>query len=63
MNYFRGAWVNQSVRHPALDLSSGLDLRVVSSSPALDSILGMERTLKKKKYFKEFNNKKLRKVC
>ena len=28
-------WVAQSVKHPTLDLSSGLDLRVVSSSPTL----------------------------
>ena len=28
-----GAWVAQSVERPTLDLSSGLDLRVVSSRP------------------------------
>ena len=40
-------WVAQlSVR---LDFSSGLDLRVVSSSPALGSSLGLEPTLKKKR--------------
>ena len=32
-----------------LDLGSGLDLRVVSSSPTLDSMLGMEPTFKKDK--------------
>ena len=37
------------VKCPTLDLSSGLDLRIVSSSPALGSMLGMEPTLKKKK--------------
>ena len=37
----------QSVKRPTLDLTSGLDLRVVSSSPMLVSILGMEPTLKK----------------
>ena len=31
----RGAWVVQSANCPSLDLSSGLDLRVVSSSAAL----------------------------
>ena len=37
------------VKHLTLDLSSGLDLRVVSSSPALGYMLGMEPNLKKKK--------------
>ena len=31
----------QSVKPPPLDLSSSLDLRVMSSSPALGSRLGM----------------------
>ena len=35
-----GAWVAQLVKHPTLDLSPGLDLRVMSSSPALGSVLG-----------------------
>lgn len=35
-----GAWV----AHPTLDLSSGHDLRIVSSSPALGSVLGVEPT-------------------
>ena len=39
----------QSVECPAFDLSSGLDLRVVSSSPALDSTLGVEPTLGRKR--------------
>ena len=39
-----GAWVAQSVKHRTLDLSSGLALRVVSSSPTLGSMLGMEPT-------------------
>ena len=39
----------QSVKRPTLDLSSGLDLRVVSSRPMLGSRLGMEPTSKKKK--------------
>ena len=38
----RAAWVAQE--HPMHDLSSGLDLRVVSSSPALGSMLGVEPT-------------------
>ena len=42
----RGAWVAQLVKCPTLDLSSGLDLRVMSSSPVLGSALGMEPTQK-----------------
>ena len=45
----RGAWVAQSAKHLTLDLSSDLDLRVMSSSPMLGSVLGVEPTLKKKK--------------
>ena len=30
-----GTWVAQSVKHPTLDLSSGLDLSVMGSSPSL----------------------------
>ena len=30
-----GAWISQSLKHLTLDLSSGLDLRVMSSSPTL----------------------------
>ena len=41
----RGAWVTQSVKRPTLNLSLGLDLRVVSSSPTLASKLGMEREI------------------
>jgi len=36
--------VVQWVKHPTLALSSGLDLRVVSSSPVLGSMLGVEPT-------------------
>ena len=43
-----GTWVAQLVKHSILNLSSGLDLRVMSSSPVLGSMLGMESTLKKK---------------
>ena len=39
-----GAWVAQLVKHLSLDLSSGLDLGVVSSSSALGSVLGAEPT-------------------
>ena len=42
-----GVWVAQSVKHPPLDLSSSLDLRVMSSSLALGSVQGMKLTLKK----------------
>jgi len=40
----RGAWMAQSAKRPTLDLSSGRDLRVVSLSPALGSMLGGEPT-------------------
>ena len=40
----RGNWVSQSVGHPSLDLCLGLDLRLMSSSPMLDSMLGLEPT-------------------
>ena len=40
----QGAWVAQSIKHPTLDLSSSLDLRVVSSSPTLGSTLGVVPT-------------------
>ena len=39
----------QSVKGPTLDLSSGLDLKVVSLSPVLGFVLGMKPTKKKKK--------------
>ena len=38
----RDTWVAQLVKHPTLDLSSDLDLRVVSSSPFLGSMLGVK---------------------
>ena len=34
----------QLLKQPALDLSSSLDLRVVSSSPTLGFVMGMEPT-------------------
>ena len=37
------------IKHSTLDLSSGLDLRVMSLSPTLGPTLGMEPTLKKRK--------------
>ena len=40
----RGTWVAQLVKCLTFDLSPGLDLRVVSSSPTLGSALGMELT-------------------
>ena len=39
-----GVWVAQSVKHPPLDLSSSLDLRVMSSSLALGSVQGLKLT-------------------
>ena len=44
----RGTWVARSIKPPALDLSLGLDLRAVSSSPTLGSMLSVEPTGKKK---------------
>ena len=38
----------QSVKRLTLDLSSSLELRVVSSSPTLGSALGVKATLKQK---------------
>jgi len=40
----RGAWMAQSVKRLTLDLNSGLDVRVVSSSLVLGSTLDMEPT-------------------
>ena len=45
--YSGGTWVAQAVKRLTFDFSSGLDLRVVSSSPTLGSMLGMEPTLQK----------------
>ena len=45
----QGAWVAQPVRYLTFDLSSGHDLRVVSSSPALGCALGVEPTKNKNK--------------
>ena len=39
-----GTWGAQSVKSPTLDLSSGLDLRVTSSSPMLGFHTGCEPT-------------------
>ena len=38
----------QSVKHPTLDLSVGLELRVMSSSPVLGSTLSVKPTKTKK---------------
>ena len=48
-----GAWMAQSAEHVTFDLSSGLDLRVVSSSPMWGSTLGVKPTSKKKKRMKK----------
>lgn len=37
----------ESLKYLTLDLGSGLDLRVVCSSPVFDFMLGVEPTLKK----------------
>ena len=39
-----GSWVVQLVKSLAFDLGSGLYLRVMSSSPVLGSMLGVEPT-------------------
>ena len=52
----RGTWVVQSATHPTLNLSSGLDLRVMSSNPMLGSMLSMlsmEPTLKERERERE----------
>jgi len=43
-----GGGAPQSVKHPTLDLSSGLDLRVRSSSPSLRCMLNVEPTKTRK---------------
>ena len=48
-NLKRGTWVAQSVGRPTLDVSSGLDFKVVSLSHALGSTLSVEPALKEKK--------------
>lgn len=45
--FLLGAWVVQPVEALTLDLGSGLNVRVVSSSATLGSVLGMEPTEKK----------------
>ena len=40
----QGTWVAQWIEHPTLDLSSGLDFKVMSSRPTLGSTLGLEPT-------------------
>ena len=39
----------QSVKHPTLDLSSGLDLRILGSSPTLGSMPSMKPALRRLK--------------
>ena len=39
-----GTWVIQSGKHLTLELSSGLDLRVVNASPMMGSALGAKPT-------------------
>ena len=50
----RGSWVVQLVKRPTLDLSSGLDLSVVSSSPAFVLPTRPGACLKKKNYLGGF---------
>ena len=48
---FRDIWVTQSVKYPTHDLSSGLDLKVVSSGPTLGSTLGVKKKTNRKVYY------------
>jgi len=52
---FRGSGVAQSVKCPTLDFRSGVDPRVMGSSPTL-------KKKKKKPYFKKKENPLLRKI-
>jgi len=54
--------VAQSVEHPTLDLSWGLDLRVESLSPELGSMVSVEPTVKKKKERKKCEINKCDKI-
>ena len=49
-----GAWVAQLVKRLTLDLSSGLDLRVMSSSPHYWALCWVWSLLKKKKKEKRY---------
>ena len=53
ISFLKGRLGAQSVEHLTLDLSSGLELGVVSSSPALGSTLHVEPIKKKKNNFHE----------
>ena len=50
----------QLVKGLTLDLSSDLDLRVVSSSPMLDSTLGLKPTLRSSLLWEAFPNTSLK---
>lgn len=39
-----GVWVGQLIKHLTLDLNSGFDFRIVSSSPSFGSMLDMKST-------------------
>ena len=57
----RGTWVAQLVKHPTLDISSGLTLMVLNSSTALCTTVDMESTLNKEN-FKDFTKTKQNKT-
>ena len=42
INLYGGAWVAQSLKHPALDFGSGHHLRVMGLSPVSGSVLSRE---------------------
>ena len=52
-NYIQGTWAAQSVKRPTLDFSSGLDLRVVSSSPVCWDPCWAQSLLQKSNYIKK----------
>ena len=57
----RGTWVAQLVKHPTLDISSGLILMVLNSSTALCTSVDKESTLNKEN-FKDFPKTKQNKT-
>lgn len=48
-NVSRGTWVTELVKCQTFELTSGFDLKVMSSSPALGLMPSVACTLKKKK--------------
>lgn len=55
---YRGDWVAPPVKRPTLDLNSGLDLRVLSSSLELGYMLGVEPMKRKEEKRKRKKEKR-----